>query len=138
MLYNKETIKRGGVAMNCMKCGREIEESQVFCPDCLADMEKYPVKPGTVVQLPRTSAYQPVKKPPQRRKAAPPLEEQVRTLRKWARMLALALVLAIILLVGVGYVAVRQYLEMENRVLPGQNYSSEVTPTTSTSDQTRR
>ena len=124
--------------MNCMKCGREIEESQVFCPDCLAEMEKYPVKPGTVVQLPHVPSYQAAKKPPQRRKSAPPLEEQIKVLRKWARMLALALVLAIALLIGAGYLAVRQYMDMEKKVLPGQNYSSDVTPTFSTSDNTLR
>lgn len=124
--------------MNCMKCGREIEESQVFCPECLAEMEKYPVKPGTVVQLPHTPSYQITKKPPQRRKAAPPLEEQIKVLRKWARMLAIALVLAIALLAGVGYMAIQQYIEMENKVLPGQNYSTDVTPTTSTSNNTQR
>lgn len=38
--------------LNCLKCGREIEEGQVFCNDCLVQMAKYPVKPGTAVQLP--------------------------------------------------------------------------------------
>lgn len=124
--------------MNCMKCGREIEESHVFCRECLAEMEKYPVKPGTVVQLPHVPSYQAAKKPPQRRKAAPPLEDQVKVLRKWARMLAFALVLAIALLLGAGYLAVQQYIDMENKVLPGQNYSSDANPTVSTSDNTQR
>ena len=39
--------------MYCMKCGREIEDGQAFCGDCLAVMEKYPVKPGTAVILPK-------------------------------------------------------------------------------------
>ncbi len=38
--------------MNCMRCGIEIEEPDVFCADCLADMERHPVKPGTPIQLP--------------------------------------------------------------------------------------
>lgn len=38
--------------MSCMRCGKETEESQVFCAECLADMERHPVKPGTPVQLP--------------------------------------------------------------------------------------
>lgn len=42
--------------MNCLKCGREIEEGQVFCNDCLVQMAKYPVKPGTAVQLPSAEA----------------------------------------------------------------------------------
>ncbi len=138
MLYNKEIKIEGGAAVNCMKCGREIEESQVFCPECLEEMEKYPVKPGTVVQLPRMTNYPAPKKPPQRKKTAPPLEEQVRTLRKWARTLALALVLVLTLLIGGGYLAIRYYVEEQNKVIPGQNYSSDVKPTISTSDITQR
>ena len=38
--------------MSCMRCGKEMEESLVFCPECLADMERHPVKPGTPIQLP--------------------------------------------------------------------------------------
>ena len=38
--------------MNCLKCGREIDAKDVFCPMCLEDMEKYPVKPGTAVHIP--------------------------------------------------------------------------------------
>ena len=37
----------------CLKCRREIAEGQVFCDDCLAQMKKYPVKPGTPVNLPK-------------------------------------------------------------------------------------
>ena len=39
--------------MNCMKCGRETRGEDVFCQDCLTEMKKYPVDPGTVVLLPR-------------------------------------------------------------------------------------
>lgn len=38
--------------MNCIRCGRETEDNQVFCTECLQDMEKHPVKPGTPIQLP--------------------------------------------------------------------------------------
>ena len=38
--------------MNCVKCGREIPEDQVFCEICLTEMENYPVKPGTAVHIP--------------------------------------------------------------------------------------
>ena len=38
--------------MSCMRCGKEMEESMVFCAECLADMERHPVKPGTPIQLP--------------------------------------------------------------------------------------
>jgi len=117
--------------MNCMKCGREFEESGVFCPECVAEMEKYPVRPGTVVQLPRQNFQPAQKKPPQKKRPTMSLEEQVKLLRRWARMLAVALVLCIVLLVGVGYLAVQQYLNQEEpEFLPGQNYSAETLPST--------
>ena len=43
--------------MQCMKCGLEIPDTQVFCDGCLEMMDKYPVKPGTPVNiLPRKPA----------------------------------------------------------------------------------
>ena len=39
--------------MSCMKCGRDTQDPQVFCDDCLQVMERYPVKPGTPIQLPK-------------------------------------------------------------------------------------
>lgn len=41
--------------MSCMRCGKETNEGQVFCAECLADMERHPVKPGTPIQLPQRS-----------------------------------------------------------------------------------
>ena len=35
----------------CLKCGKKTEDRSVFCGECLAIMEQYPVKPGTVVHL---------------------------------------------------------------------------------------
>jgi hypothetical protein len=37
----------------CLKCGKKTEDRSVFCNECLAIMEQYPVKPGTVVHIPR-------------------------------------------------------------------------------------
>ena len=37
--------------MKCLKCGRETD--QTFCQACREEMEKYPVKPGTIVLLPK-------------------------------------------------------------------------------------
>ena len=39
--------------MDCMKCGRKTQDNNVFCPDCLADMEKHPVRQDTPVILPQ-------------------------------------------------------------------------------------
>ena len=71
--------------MYCMKCGRETEEETVFCRDCLLEMEKYPVDPGTVVLLPRRKESVLIKKVPKRH--IPTAEEQVTFLRKCMRFL---------------------------------------------------
>lgn len=48
--------------MNCLRCGKEIENEQVFCETCLADMEQQPVKPGTPIHLPRRDSRVNVKR----------------------------------------------------------------------------
>ena len=35
----------------CLKCGKQTEDRAVFCDACLAVMEHYPVKPGTVAHI---------------------------------------------------------------------------------------
>ncbi len=81
--------------MNCMKCGRELKETHVFCPECLAAMEAYPVKPGTPIQLPSlTKAPSPASKHPRRKPRKP--EEQVLQLRSTVRWLSLALVVTLL------------------------------------------
>lgn len=114
--------------MQCMKCGRETEAGQVFCEECLAEMEKYPVKPGTVVQLPRYhQQYTPPKKTAKR--AVPP-DEQIRRLKKRSRILALVLALFITLTAVLGYLAAALYIEYDGKFLPGQNYYAKSTEST--------
>lgn len=115
--------------MNCMKCGREIDTEQVFCEVCLADMEKYPVKPGTAVQLPRRPEPSGGKKTRSRRRSAFSAEEQVKQLKKRVRLLAALLVITLGLLAALGYFFTRHLME-EDRLLPGQNYSAVDTSTT--------
>ena len=110
--------------MNCMKCGRETGEGRVFCEACLTEMEKYPVKPGTVVQLPRRRNDPVGKKNHPRRKAPPALEEQVRTLRRQNRILIAVFAVTLALLAVTGYFTVQHLLESEGNFLPGQNYSA--------------
>ncbi len=108
--------------MNCMKCGREVALGQVFCKDCLADMKKYPVAPGTPVVLPnRSDTAQPRRTPA--RKARKP-EEQVARLRKLVLWLTLALI-TVSLACGVTIAVLVDRLADQNTVDPGQNYSTE-------------
>lgn len=107
--------------MNCMKCGREIEEGQAFCPDCLSVMERYPVKPGTVVQIPKRKQTVMSKRIVSRRKQFSP-EEQIRRLRRLLRNALIAWFITFLLLGAALYPAVLYLLE-ENHFGLGQNYS---------------
>lgn len=64
--------------MYCLKCGKETLEEKIFCEDCLLLAQRYPVKPGTPVQLPRQDPTK--KNTPQKRTLSP--EEQVDILKK--------------------------------------------------------
>ena len=120
--------------MNCMKCGREVGEGQVFCTDCLKDMEKYPVRPGTAVHLPKRPAYSPIRRAVPKRKSIPP-EEMVKRQRKTIRRLSWALVLTSLLAALMAYPAF-QHLRKNDDFLIGQNYSviTDLLPGVSESD----
>ena len=82
--------------MQCMKCGVDVPEGQVFCDKCLEIMNRYPVKPGTPVQiLPRT----PKDKSSKKRDLSP--EEQLSRQKAINRRLRLLLCLFAIALAGV-------------------------------------
>ena len=107
--------------MNCLKCGRETEDGQVFCKECLDVMEKYPVKPGTAVLLPKRSPAPAGKKP--RWHPVPTPEEQAARLKvQNRRLIAVVVILAVLLAVG-GYFTGR-YLIERRPMRPGQNYST--------------
>ena len=106
--------------MHCLKCGRELESQQMFCNDCLADMERYPVAPGTPVHIPLRKAPAPTRSS-RRRKISP--EEQIRILKKRIRSLTIALVIIISLMTAAVYFTADYLLNDETR-RPGQNYTS--------------
>ena len=111
--------------MNCMKCGREIEEDQAFCPYCLVDMESYPVKPGTVILLPnqQVQTTAPKKTVIQHKPQLPP-EEQLPVLKRKLWALRALSVLLILLLTVLGYITSRIITELDIQRLLGQNYST--------------
>ena len=110
--------------MNCVKCGREIEHDQVFCPVCLKGMEEYPVKPGTVVHIPKHPEDEERKAPPKKKPVLSP-EEQNRRLKR--KLLGLRIGLAVMLLLcGVLCFAVgKAAVELDFYRFLGQNYSTE-------------
>ena len=111
--------------MNCMKCGRETAEEQVFCTSCLEEMERYPVKPGTVVHIPNRAKDDEIRKIAYRRKPMLSVSEQLVRLEKkllWARIaLAVMLILCGLLSLAVG----RMMTDWDVEQVIGQNYSIE-------------
>ena len=108
--------------MNCMKCGVELKESGVFCESCLADMEKYPVKPNITVRIPRRPVSAPPKKKARHQRYVKP-EEQIRHLKKVRNWLCVLLAAA--LLAFAASAAMVLYL-LNDEELPsiGQNYET--------------
>jgi uncharacterized membrane protein len=131
VVYNIAIVYSEVRDVNCLKCGREIEEGQVFCNDCLVQMAKYPVKPGTAVQLPSRGSSAAAKKVHARRRGKTALEEQLKALKARVRVLSVLLAVCVVLLVVLSVVMLR-YMSA-NRLLPGQNYSA-VTATTPTEE----
>ena len=109
--------------MNCMKCGREIEEDQAFCSYCLLDMEQHPVKPGTVILLP--SQDKPAgKKAVKKKKPTPTPEEQVENLKKKLLIHRIGAAVLAVAVCGLIYLSGRVISELDIQRLLGQNYSS--------------
>lgn len=107
--------------MKCMKCGAGISSGQVFCEECLTDMEKHPVAPGTPVLLPRHEK-QVVTKRSRKRVKKP--EEQVAILR---RVIILLLVVITLLSAALTMALYSIFTEPEAEApskLPGQNYGT--------------
>ena len=81
------------MAVNCMKCGKELKNGGVFCEECLADMEKYPVKSNISVHLPYRPTPAPVRK--KKQKYIKP-EDQIRHLKKVRNWLVTLLIVALL------------------------------------------
>ena len=109
--------------MNCMRCGREIRDDQVFCPECLSEMEKCPVKPDALVRLPRRPDPVPRR---QSRKKGLSEEEQIRNLKRKVKVLRWLLAAALAVIIALSIPTVIHLMEDGDGLLPGQNYSSAV------------
>ncbi len=111
--------------MQCLKCGKEIAEKDVFCADCLAEMQHYPIKPGTVALIPP--------QPPQQKRASErrmlSTEQKLKASTRHVRVLSFLLTLAVALLIGVTALMISLMQDGSIEPLIGQNYS-----TASTSD----
>ena len=123
--------------MNCIKCGREIDENAVFCADCLAVMEKYPVKKDTPVQFPKRDVEEAAKKAARRRTVTP--EEMISRMRVVIRRQNLLLILlAAALAVFVWLYFTNPQLVPKNEDAPiGQNYTVDTTVNTGNGNVSR-
>ena len=123
MVYNTiDIIGEGGQAMKCTKCGRQTADGAVFCEKCLDVMKQYPIKAGTVIQLPQRKASSP-KRAISRKKLLPP-EEQVLQQKRTIRWLWLAWVCTFLLLCLSGVLLFRLSQTQETTATIGQNYST--------------
>lgn len=117
--------------MNCLKCGRDVPEEQLFCEECLAVMQKYPVKPNTAIQLPHRDDPGFVRKSQPKRRQAPSTEEKLQTAKRFLRRILVLWLITLGLLIMSLYPAVK-YLIGDSIRLPGQNYSTFSTAPTET------
>jgi len=120
LLYNVIYIKLGVCDMNCMRCGRDIEDGQVFCAQCLEVMKKSPVNPGTAIRIPHRPDPQ-LRRTVRRKQVSE--EEQIRILRKRLRIMAWLFAITLAALIALSIPTVIHFTQ-EHNVLPGQNYSS--------------
>lgn len=109
--------------MGCMKCGKKLGESQVFCDECLEKMAQCPVNPNVVVKLPERSAPPAAKKKPTRRLYFWNMENEIGALQSKIRWLRFALIVAILgFLLSVALIFMLLYwqgrLEFVTRLLP--------------------
>ena len=115
--------------MGCIKCGRDLEEGQIFCQSCLEVMAKYPVKPNTAIQLPdHKDSAAPKKSAPKRRQPLTP-EEKILRLKRRTKTLFLLWFITLCLLAATIY-PTWQYFAGKPLQLPGQNYSTITSTTT--------
>lgn len=90
--------------MNCVKCGKKTEGTDVFCPECLEEMKQYPVKPGIKIQIPVRP--EPAERKPVKTKKEKTPEEQIAALQKLVKLLTVLLVtLSATLAIAVGILA---------------------------------
>lgn len=107
--------------MNCLRCGKETKNEQVFCQDCIDSMEAYPVKPDIHIQLPsRHSPAAPKKS--YRRKRSMTVDEQITALKKNVhRLTAISLLLALLLSFACAMLVHNNAQKAESNV--GRNYT---------------
>lgn len=109
--------------MNCMRCGVITGEKEVFCSECLASMEQYPVKPGTPVHIPMRAVIPEARKAPKKKRELTP-EEQISRLRGIVRRLTAALMGALLVIALLALIMVASSLREKPQTPPARNYTA--------------
>lgn len=118
--------------MACLKCGRETE--QMFCEDCRAVMEKYPVRPDAILLLPKARSATAHKNPVRRQAIS--ADAQIAALKHTVRALIIALVVLTLIVLAESAVVFHIVNGRDARPL-GQNYSTATKPTDETQNVPR-
>lgn len=110
--------------MDCLKCGVETANGQVFCQTCLEDMQQYPVRPDTAIQLPQRNDLHTEKHQVIHRE--PTAKEQVARLRsviKWL-LAVIALLSVLLCLTGVLLIHTLNTQPVDQNL--GRNYTTDI------------
>ncbi len=112
---------------NCIKCGKELAGTKVFCNECLGVMKEYPVPSGTPLIIHQREVPA-AKKANAKKKALSP-EEQVLRLRGIIRWLVLGVFVLVLALVVTGTWLLKEVREPQwiPEETKGQNYSTQIT-----------
>ena len=112
--------------MNCAKCGKKTENESMFCLECLEEMKRYPIKPGTTVHIPVRPETAERKQTRTRKERTP--EEQIAFLHKlvrWMALLIAVLATGLTLTVGALVYTIAGVGEDQSQELPmGRNYTT--------------
>ena len=122
-MYNESDMTMGGVAVNCMKCGRETKADAVFCEDCLDHMERHPVPANTLVYVPSEKDRAAVKKQITVSPMITP-DDQVKRLTRKVHTLGLLLALALGAAIFFGLLSADALHELSVSDFIGKNYTS--------------
>ena len=112
--------------MECMKCGKETEAAQVFCPECLEQMANYPVNPGTPVQLPTRPASTEKQASRKRERTA---EQTITDLQKLIRWLTATIAILSLLLCATAAFLIHTLDKQASADIIGRNYTTDTSGT---------
>ena len=107
--------------MYCLKCGKETERGQVFCPECQDGMRQYPVDPNTPIHLHQRNPEQDKKVAYEKEQSEAEIIMQMRRMIRWLTVTIGILSLLLCLLAGLLFTklgSTTQNLDI------GKNYST--------------